>query len=339
MAQPKFVYAATKTAFEAVKDQHTNDICFIDDTKQIYTHGKYYCMSPTDISTLEGLISAAQSSADAKISAVSGSNAISVSGDGTSKTVSLLIDSTNAGNVTFTQTASGLAASVDLSGVSNLVEGVDTNEKVLALTSKKLSTTLKIEYNSTSNKIQLKGIGDALISEFDASALTKDGMLDTVTIVDTVESGVTGVTAPYLKFEFNTASGKNIQRVSLSQLVDVYNGANLNLTSNYAAAQSYSAPTSGDSVDTAIGKLAKGLSDVTSSNNTALQTISNGTDGTYVTTTIGAKSGNDGAKTQTVGVAVTVQAVATADSTHQGLAEASDVKSYVDNSLAWVDIS
>lgn len=38
----------------------------------------------------------------------------------------------------------------------------------------------------------------------------------------------------------------------------------------------------------------------------ALQSISHGTDGSYVTTTVGSKSGNNGAKGQTVGVAVTI---------------------------------
>ena len=73
--------------------------------------------------------------------------------------------------------------------------------------------------------------------------------------------------------------------------------------------------------------------------NTALQSISKGTDGSYFTTTVGTKSGNNGAKTQTVSGSVTVQAMSTADSTHKGLAEASDVKSYVDTQLGWVEIS
>lgn len=405
MANPKFVYAATKAGFEAVKENHYYDINFIADAGQIYTHGKYFCLSETDVASINSLISAAQDAADAaqasadeKISAVSGSNAISVTGSGTSKTVALLIDSTNAGNVTLSQTATGLTASVDLSSVANTVDGVAANEKVLSLSSKKLSTTLKLDYNSTTNKIQIKGVGDAVITELDASAFTKDGMLNDVSIVTTAEQGVS-VDVPYLKFEFNTASGKSIQRISLNSLVDVYNGENLELTSNYAVASSYTAPTSGDDMNTAIGKLAKGIADAmvagvtsfagktgaitvnsgsttngavnfsvdnngkltatvyglgtaaytastdyaTSTQggyaNSALQSISKGTDGTYVTTTIGAKSGNNGAKTQTVGVAVTVQAISSADSTHKGLAESSDVKSYIDTQLGWVELS
>lgn len=405
MASPKFVYAATKTGFEAVKADHFNDICFIADSGQLYTHGKYYIPSANDLAAMNSLITAAQNAADAaqetadaKISAVTGTNAISVSGEGTSKVVSLLIDSTNAGNVTFTQTATGLVGNVDLSSVQNDITGLATNEKVLSLTNKKLATTLKLDYNSTSNKIQIKGVGDAVVTELDASAFTKDGMLDDVSIVTTAEQGVS-VDVPYLKFEFNTASGKSVQRISLNSLVDVYNGENLELTSNYEEASSYSAPTSGDNMNTAIGKLAKGIANalvagvtsfggktgaITVNNgsttngavnfsvdsngkltatiyglgtaaytavadyatstqggyaNTALQSISKGTDGSYFNTTVGTKTGNNGAKTQTVSGSVTVQAMSTADSTHKGLAEASDVKSYVDTQLGWVEIS
>ena len=75
------------------------------------------------------------------------------------------------------------------------------------------------------------------------------------------------------------------------------------------------------------------LQEIAGKSNTALQSISHGTDGNYVTTTIGTKTNND----QSVGVAVTVQAVSSADSTHMGLAEASDVKSYVDGKVNDLD--
>ncbi len=73
--------------------------------------------------------------------------------------------------------------------------------------------------------------------------------------------------------------------------------------------------------------VASQLAAVKGTADTALQSISKGTDGTYVTTTVGEKGQGT---TQTVGVAVTVQAMSTADASHMGLAEASDVKTYVD---------
>ena len=58
---------------------------------------------------------------------------------------------------------------------------------------------------------------------------------------------------------------------------------------------------------------------------TALQTISKGTDGNYITTTVTAKDANN---QQTVGASLKIQDIATADNTHKGLAEASNVKAY-----------
>ena len=66
----------------------------------------------------------------------------------------------------------------------------------------------------------------------------------------------------------------------------------------------------------------------------ALQSVSHGTDGDYVTVTVGSKTGSAGSYDQAISAAVTVQAVSTANSSNKGLAEASDVKSYVDGQLA-----
>lgn len=65
----------------------------------------------------------------------------------------------------------------------------------------------------------------------------------------------------------------------------------------------------------------------------ALQSVSHGTDGTYVTTTVGTKANND----QSIGVAVKVQPMSTANDSAaetMGLAEASDVKKYIDEQAA-----
>lgn len=64
----------------------------------------------------------------------------------------------------------------------------------------------------------------------------------------------------------------------------------------------------------------------------ALQAISAGTDGTYVTTTVGAKDANN---KQTVAVAVTTHDLSTAVAvTSNGLAVAADAKAYVDAAVA-----
>lgn len=66
---------------------------------------------------------------------------------------------------------------------------------------------------------------------------------------------------------------------------------------------------------------------------TALQSISNGKDSPYVTTTIGTKEKNNN---QTIGVAVTVAALTAGDN---GLAEATDVKQYVDGQILDLSVS
>ena len=73
------------------------------------------------------------------------------------------------------------------------------------------------------------------------------------------------------------------------------------------------------------------LKDAVAAAETALQTISKGTDGTYVTTTVSDKGSGT---TQTVGVAVTV---ADLSAETKGLAEATDVKQYVDTAISKVD--
>lgn len=65
----------------------------------------------------------------------------------------------------------------------------------------------------------------------------------------------------------------------------------------------------------------------------ALQGVSHGTDGSYVTTTVGTKEDNN----QSIGVAVKVQPMSTASNAANetmGLAEASDVKAYIDGQAA-----
>lgn len=64
---------------------------------------------------------------------------------------------------------------------------------------------------------------------------------------------------------------------------------------------------------------------------TALQSINKGTDGNYITTTVTAKDANN---QQKVSASLTIQAMSGADSAHKGVAEASDIKEYIQNNTA-----
>ena len=97
-----------------------------------------------------------------------------------------------------------------------------------------------LNYDTASTKLQLKD-GSAVISEIDATPFIKDGMIDSVELVTVAEQGVQ-TEVPYLKFVFNTvkttASGSatpshEVIRVSVKDLVDTYDGANVNLSSTY----------------------------------------------------------------------------------------------------------
>ena len=98
---------------------------------------------------------------------------------------------------------------------------------------------------------------------------------------------------------------------------------------DYASTKAY--------IDTTVGGVSDRvatLEGLTGTTTSALQEITRGIDGSYVTTTIGAKTED---KKQSVGVAVTVQEVSGATADNKGLAEAFDVNTYVTGVKTVVD--
>ncbi len=320
--------------------------------------------SATDGAAAAAAAEAAKKAAESKVASVTATtgSAIEVTGTATAPTVGLKLDKAS-GNVTLSQSAAGLKASVAIPAAT--VTGVSTNDKVLELNGTLLSSTLNLKYNSTTKKIQLLGIGNAVIAEVDASDFIKDGMVNTVSFDPESKA---------LTITFNTDSGKETITVDLSSLVDTYTAGNgiaidrnavsikvdptsekflsvdtagVKISGVQSAIDAAKDAVVGEDTDTATSNTvhgAKAYAASLASNyataaqgakaDTALQSIAKGKDGSYVTTTVGAKSNNS----QTVATSVTVQAISSASSTAKGLAEANDVKTYVDALFAWEEL-
>lgn len=248
----------------------------------------------------------------AKFAPKKGVGAINVDDNG----VALKIAETQ-GNVTLTQSEAGLTANVVIPDAK--VTGVKTNDSVLALDGTNLTSTIGLSYDSENKKIKLTGIGNAEIASVDASDFIKDGMLDTARFdPETKEITLT----------FNTASGKDPIKINVSSLVDTYTakaGSGLTLNDHEFG------------IDTSVIATAKSVTNVSNAvsslSEAAVQSASAAAESNYVKATV-SKSGT----ALTIGATATVQPMATASAStsapKKGLAEASDVKTYVDEEVA-----
>lgn len=139
------------------------------------------------------------------VTSVEGNGAISVEDGGTGD-ISLSLKLDSSGNVTLTQSTSGLKASYD-----DPMTGVSSSDKVLALSSKNITATVGLAYDSGTKKINLTGKGGTVIASIDASDFIKDGMVDSVEL-----------SGNNLVITFNTSAGKEPISVDLSKFLDVY---------------------------------------------------------------------------------------------------------------------
>lgn len=127
---------------------------------------------------------------------------------------------------------------------------INSGDKVLSQDNNGLSATLSIAYDSSTRKLQLKGNSGNTISEIDATAFVKDGMLND-TAVFTASATTQSITFSgsssthkysgltinhhYLAFEFKISSGEsssyNYEILDATSIIDVYkNGNGLELT-------------------------------------------------------------------------------------------------------------
>ena len=177
--------------------------------------------------TAQSAAEAAQTTADSKIASVTGDT--TVKAETVDHAVTLSLATSDKGNVKFTQDADGLSANVTIPAAT--VTGVAANDKVLSLTNKLVSATVGLDYGDATTEalngkkaIKLVGKEGVVISEIDASAFIKDGMIESVEF-DTKTKHVT--------ITFNTVAGRQPIDVDLSTLVDTYKaGTGLSLAND-----------------------------------------------------------------------------------------------------------
>lgn len=166
--------------------------------------------------TAQSAAEAAQTTADSKIASVTGDT--TVKAETVDHAVTLSLATSDKGNVKFTQDKDGLSANVTIPAAT--VTGVAAGDKVLSLTNKLVSATIGLDYGDATTEalngkkaIKLLGKEGVVISEIDASAFIKDGMIQSVAF-DTQTKHVT--------ITFNTDAGHDAIDVDLSTLVDTY---------------------------------------------------------------------------------------------------------------------
>lgn len=177
--------------------------------------------------TAQSAAEAAQTTADSKIASVTGDT--TVKAETVNHAVTLSLATSDKGNVKFTKDADGLSANVTIPAAT--VTGVAADDKVLSLTDKLVSATIGLDYgNATTealaNKKAIKLIGKegVVISEIDASAFIKDGMIQSVEF---------DAQTKHVTITFNTDAGREDIDVDLSTLVDTYKaGTGLSLAND-----------------------------------------------------------------------------------------------------------
>lgn len=174
--------------------------------------------------TLQSVIDAIDTALAAYVQSVSAASGSAITVDNTdtqNPVVGLnLATGASAGNVTLSQSANGLKADVTIPAAT--VTGVKSGEQVISLDGTLLQSTLTLAYDSTNKRIQLKGIGGAVVTDLDATAFVKDGMIDTVTLEDGTGPDAGKI---FLVITFNTDAGKQTIKLDVSELIDVYTAA------------------------------------------------------------------------------------------------------------------
>lgn len=189
--------------------------------------------------------------ADVKLDAAIKANAIAVAtANNTISTLSGSVDAINGKIPESASTTNKLATASDISTASgnlndsiNAVKEVaDSNKEIInAGVVKEITALTKVDNNYVLQYITNLGTQQVNFNQL-AAEFIKDGMLDTVELIkpstkpEDFSDGEFTANHQYLKFTWNTASGKKVMYVDVNSLVDVYTaGTGITVTNNQIA--------------------------------------------------------------------------------------------------------
>lgn len=216
---------------------------------------------------------------------------------------------TIAGDEYITATPNGSQVSLALDK-AKVIEGLLTGDDFKLVIDKEVADDHTYLYLKSKD-------GATTYAKVDAQSFVADGFLDSVTLV-----------GDELVFTWNTTAGKTEVKVSLSKYIDVYAaGAGLNLTNNTFSVKVKEGEKYLEA--TADGLASKGIDDAIQNAVAGVVIPTASVEKGDFVTVASAVTGNNTAYT----VGVTTATVASSATT-DGLAKASDVKSYVDTTVA-----
>ena len=178
-------------------------------------------VTPADTSVVVAAPTGETGNTTIKVNVKSGSNALKNDGDGLYVDESVL--TSYAGSDAIVVSGEGATKTISLK--------LNANDKVLTQTTDGLLTNINLTWSSADG-LKLIGKGGAEIATIPATDFIKDGMLENVELVN-LTGQTTGGTNPgenpdgtYLKFTFNTDGGSKILYVNVTSLIDVYAAGN-----------------------------------------------------------------------------------------------------------------
>lgn len=172
----------------------------------------------TEKARAEGIEAQLRRDVDAKVKSVEGTNTVVATT--TEHAVSVSLQTSDKGNVKFTQDTDGLSANVTIPDAT--VTGVKADDKFLSLTDKLVEADVSIAYDADDKKIYLYGKDKTkanAVSSIDCKAFIKDGMLENAELVTNPEGQDAGT---YIKLTWNTDGPKTPMYINVTSLIDTY---------------------------------------------------------------------------------------------------------------------